>query len=412
MKQITFLVAGLCLMLALPCQAQRHEILNPNIASLQVVAGNRWMDMPVIQLNDEPIHISFDDLTHEYHRYAYRIEHCEADWTPSRELFASDFCEGFCEGNLIEDIEESVNTNVQYTHYHVQLPNSQCRLILSGNYRLTIYDDDKQEDVLQACFMVVQPLVGVSMSINTDTDADINGRHQQVSMQLTYMQVRPTDLARQLKTVVLQNGRWDNAIVNAKPQYVMANGLRWEHCRDFIFDGGNEYRKFEMLDVHHTTMGLESIGWDGSNYHAYPWTDEPRPNYVYDEDANGAFYIRNSDNIENDCISEYLQVHFRLKAPQQEQPIYLQGVWTNDQLLPDFQMEYDEVEQIYHKDVMLKQGYYSYQYITFTSDGRTIPLDSEGNFYQTENVYQALIYYKGTGERTDRLIGYGEIRKK
>ena len=122
--------------------AQNHRLLQPNIASLQVVAGDNWLSMPVITLNnDEAIHISFDDLTHEYHRYVYSIEHCEADWTPSTGLFESDYLQGF-NGLPIEDYENSRGTTVLYTHYRLDIPNDQCRLTLSGNYRLTVYDED------------------------------------------------------------------------------------------------------------------------------------------------------------------------------------------------------------------------------------------------------------------------------
>src|SRR3712207_5715889 len=114
--------------------AQRHEILLPHIASLQVVAGDDWMSMPVISLDGHtPIHISFDDLTHEYHRYSYRLEHCEADWTVSDQLFESDYCVGFASGNTIDDFRESQGTNELYTHYHLQIPNDRCRPKMSGN---------------------------------------------------------------------------------------------------------------------------------------------------------------------------------------------------------------------------------------------------------------------------------------
>ncbi len=399
--------------LPLASMAQRHEILDERIASLQVMAGDDWLNMPVISLGQQtPVVISFDDLTHEYHRYCYKIEHCEADWTKSEELFASDWCEGFTDGNTIDDIEQSLNTNQLYTHYRFEIPNQKCRLKMSGNYRLTVYDaNDGDKAVLTACFMVVEPLVGIGIEVVTNTDADINGRHQQVNMNVKYSQLNVTDPMTQIKTVVMQNGRWDNAVVNAKPQYVMDDGLQWLHNRNFIFNGGNEYRKFEMLDVNHPSMGLERIDWDGSKYHALIWPDEPRPSYVYDEDANGAFYLRNSDNHQNSYTSEYLLAHFRLMSPRIPGTIYLNGVWTYDRFQTSYQMHWNEDLKLYEADVWLKQGYYSYQYLWEQTDGSLIPVPSEGNFFQTENQYQALVYFRGSGERTDRLVGYCVVRK-
>ena len=402
------------LLLSLPfCGlAQRHEIFSDRIASLQVVSGQDWMSIPITTLGGEPVNISFDDLTHEYHRYTYKLEHCEADWTVSEELFASDYCEGFTSDNTIDELTESINTNVLYTHYTLQIPNDRCRLKIGGNYRLTITDENNgDEPVLAACFMVVEPEMRVSMNMTTITDRDVNGRHQQIGMEVMYGKLPVTRPESQIKTVVMQNGRWDNAVVNASPQYIMGDGLRWDHCRDLIFDGGNEYRKFEILDVDHTTMGLESITWDGEKYNAMIWTDEPRPNYVYDEDANGAFYIRNSDNIENDYASEYVMTHFRLKSPRLNGDVYINGDWTNNRFLPQYRMTYDEMEKIYKASILLKQGYYSYQYLLVDADGKAKNVPSEGNFFQTENQYQALVYYRGIGGRTDRLVGFAQIRR-
>lgn len=398
--------------------AQRNEIYDKNIASLQVVAGQDWLSPPVIRLNGnspkDVINISFDDLTHSYRRYTYKIEHCEADWTVSDQLFSSDFIDGFSEGNTIDDSEESINTNVLYTHYRLRIPNDRCRLKMSGNYKLTVYDEnDDNRAMFTACFMVAEPVMGVQLGVTTNTDIDINKSHQQVSMQVSYGGINVSDPFSQIKTAVMQNGRWDNAKINAKPQYVMPDGLKWEHNRDLIYQAGNEYHKYEILDVTHPTMGIDRIVWDGKNYNVYPFACEPRPNYVYDEDANGAFYIRNSDNTENDISSEYVFVHYRLKSPQPVNGrVYINAVWTNDRFTPEYEMTYNEIDRRYEGTVMQKQGYYSYQFVMLDNSGTVQTMPTEGSYYQTENKYQALVYYRGQGERTDRLVGYQQVQVK
>lgn len=393
--------------------AQRHEIINKDIKSLQVVAGDDWLSPPIVTLNgDTPIRIAFDDLTHEYRRYAYRLEHCEDDWQPSTGLFSSDFCEGFTDDNIIDDVAESINTNTLYTHYQLQIPNENCRIKMSGNYKLTVYDENTSDVAFSACFMVVDPKVSIKLEATSNTDIDTNKQHQQVGMSIGFGNLKISRLDEELKTVVLQNGRWDNAVANAKPQYITPDGAQWSHCRELIFNGGNEYRKFEALDVTHTTMGLEHVGWDGKDYHAYVWTDEPRLNYVYDEDANGAFYIRNSDNVENDVSTEYVIVHFRLKTDMYGNDIFVNGNWTNDRFLNEYKMNYNPQSGLYEADIKLKQGYYSYQYLLLDNEGKSRPVPSEGNFYQTENKYQALVYYKGVGQRSFQLVGYQQVNIK
>lgn len=402
----------------LQAKAQRNEIYDDRIASLQVVAGTDWLSPPVVELNggrqNVPLNISFDDLTHTYHRYTYKIEHCQANWTVSDQLFQSDYLEGFAEGNTIDDVTESFNTNQLYTHYRIRIPNDNCCMKMSGNYKLTVIDDnDDGRPMLTACFMVVERQMGVSLQISTNTDIDINGRHQQVGMAVDYGQLRVTQPDEQLKTVVMQNGRWDNAVVNASPQYRMATGLRWDHNRSLIFEAGNEYHKYEVLDVNYPTMGIDRIHWDGKIYNVYPYISEPRPNYLYDEDANGAFYIRNSDNVDNDTQSEYVMVHYRMKCPQPVSGnVYVDGVWTNNSLSDRYLMTYNMIDRQYEAGIWQKQGYYSYHYVMVDDNGKSRVVPSEGSFFQTENQYQALVYYRGLGDRTDRLVGYQQVKTK
>ncbi len=399
------------LLLSSIAKGQNNRILSPSVSTLQVVVEDDWLSMPIMDLRGQDcINISFDDMSHEYKRYAYRVEHCDANWEPSTELFPSDFCEGFSDGNIIDDFSESINTNELYTHYKVAFPNDKCRLKMAGNYRVIIYDENTKDTAAIACFGIVDQLVTIRLEATSNTDIDVNGKHQQVNIVLDYGNLRVTNPSTEISTKIYQNGMTLMGVKNPTPQTISHTGLHWFHNRDLIFEAGNEYRKFEVLDVSHTTMGLESIGWDGHQYHAYVWPDEPRPNYIYDEDANGAFYIRNSDNIENDYASQYVWVHFQLKIPRYPYPIFLNGKWTNDQLTEDYEMEYNDISHCYEKKILLKQGYYSYRYLSLDSQGRVHPLPSEGNFYQTENTYQCLIYYRGQGERTDRLVGYQQIQ--
>ena len=73
-------------------------------------------------------------------------------------------------------------------------------------------------------------------------------------------------------------------------------------------------------------------------------------------------------------------------------------------------MEYDEGAEGYWKRILLKQGYYSYQYLFKPVIGKRSFLTTEGNFYQTENTYQALVYYKGIDDRSWRLTAYSGIQ--
>ena len=406
MKKLVFAL----LMAALQVQG-RSVVYDPQVKTLQVVVNQDWLSPPVMRLgSDDVLNIGFDELSHTYHRYIYRLERCEADWSTSEDLFESDWIEGF-NSTPIEDYENSLNTTVLYTHYRLQIPNDRCRLKMSGNYRLHVYDEeDEDTEVLCAEFYVVEPLMNVGLSVTTNTDVDFNQSHQQVSMTVSYNGLSVTNADEQITTVVMQNGREDNRKAGVRPNSIQPQRLQWEHNRELIFDAGNEYHKFEVLDVSHTTMGLDRIVWDGRHYQAYPFVNEPRRNYVYDEDADGAFYIRNSDNIENDRTCDYVYVNYKLApAMQQAGEVVVDGNWTTEHSV-DYVMTYDESDRSYNARILQKQGYYSYQYLLRNpTSGTTQVVPEEGSFFETENRYQALVYYKGVSDRSWRLVGYQQV---
>ncbi len=385
---------------------QRHQTFADDIRSLRVSTSRYDTGLPVIELRSgEYVNIAFDVMSHDYRRFTYTVSHCEADWSPSESLFESDYIEGFSSGMVIEDCEKSVNTGELYSHYTLSVPNRECRLSMSGNYILTVYDNDADDaPVLRVCFMVVESRMSASLTVSPRTDKEINGRYQQADVQVGYNGVSVTSPERQVKVVVMQNWRWSTARTLPRPQAYLAQGMQWYHCKDLIFPATNEYRKFEYLDLRRNTMGVENSDFDGDNYIVNLYRDYPRPHYVYDEDANGAFFIRNFYNNNNDTESEYFLCNFSYHAPEPfKGEVYLNGQWTNDRLLPEYRMEYFPEEQCYRCTVMLKMGYYSYQYVMEKPDGEVVYLPAEGDFYQTENHYSCLVYYRPMGGRTDLL---------
>ena len=371
--------------------------------------------LPVLQLNGNDIlDISFDELSHNYHRYIYRVEPCNPDWTPVEGLFESDWLEGLND-QPIEQYDNSINTTVLYTHYAFQFPNEHTNIRMSGNYRLHIIDEEAQEDALIVELRVVEPITMVGLGVTTNTDLDLNDRYQQVNMTIKLNNLRVTRPYDEIQTFVMQNGREDNMKVNVKPNYITNQSLQWEHNKQLIFDAGNEYHKFEVLDPRHISMGLTRVYWDEESrtWHAFPYPCEPQRSYLYDEDTNGAFLLRNSDNYDAERTSEYVYVHYHLKPYRQytDANIIVNGRWTTEPQ-ENYIMAYNEDDQSYNLTVMQKLGYYNYQLLLMDMDGTTHTLPENGNFFQTENTYQAFVYYKGTGERAWRLVGFQSVTHK
>ena len=259
MKHLLFSLITLLLTITATAENRTYK---PEVKSLQAVVNQDWLSPTVMRLNgDDVLHVGFDELSHDYHRYVYRLERCEADWTSSEELFESDWLEGF-NHNVIDNYERSINTTVPYTHYLLQIPNDRCRLKLSGNYRLHISEDGDEEDIATVEFMVTEQSMGLSMEVSTNTDIDTNESHQQVRFGLQYNNHLVTNPEEQIQTVVMQNAREDTWRKNVRPSYVSQNGLEWQHKKELIFDGGNEYRKFEIgtaLTFRHSPMSVNPV---------------------------------------------------------------------------------------------------------------------------------------------------------
>lgn len=414
MKKITVLLSLLCCASAIT--AQRHEILDRQLHTLQVVVNDDPLLPPIMNLRGgNHLEIGFDEFSHEYHRYIYKVEHCNADWSPSTEIFESDYMNGF-NGEPIEDYEKSFNTTVLYTHYSLRIPNENISLKLSGNYKLTVYNDEGDEPVpvLTACFSLVEPGVGIGATVSTNTDIDFNKSHQQVDFSVNYGLVKVIDPHRELKNVIMQNRRWDNCVVNPKPNIQAANKIEFTHNRQLIFPAGNEYHKFEILDVHIPTLNVDRMEWFDPYYHATLYPNQTARNYLYDEDQNGAFIIRNSDDEDVATTCDYVFTHFTLKSPQLPGgEVYLNGEWTYNRFIPEYRMTYNRETQAYEATALLKQGYYNYNYL-FVPDGETQGNSgrTDGNFYETENEYIILVYHRPNGGRYDKLVGYRRMNFK
>lgn len=387
--------------------SQTQQIFDANVRTLTLTVNDDPTLPPYMPLGGrQHLVVEWDEMSHDYKRYIYHIDHCNWDWQPTDGIFESDYLEGLND-QLVEDCEKSFNTTQIYTHYWLRIPNRELHLRLSGNYRLRIYEEDadQEEDspVLEARFCIYEKEAGIVSQLSSNTDIDFNRDHQQMTLSVGFGTLQVFDPQRELKVVVMQNRRWDSRIENLVPNVRRANGIDFTHNRQLIFPGGSEYHRFEILDVHRTATGVDRIDWYEPYYHATLFANQPAHAYSYSEDQNGVYVVRSADDCDDATTAEYVIVHFFLQSPRLPGgDVYVSGRWTGQTFSPDCKMEYDDINQEYHAAIMLKQGYYSYEFIQ--QDGLT--KRTMGSFFETENEYQVLVYYRAQGARYDRLAAY------
>ncbi len=403
--------------------AQQNQVYaTDEIRSLRLIVDEDPLLPPVIFLNGrQQIELSFDVMSHEPQRLVYHIFHCDYRWqhNGSESLFESDYLTGN-NGLPIDQYETSFNTTQNYTHYSLLLPNEDVRWLLSGNYCVEVfYEDDYQgedstDPLLRAEFCVVEPGMNVRAQVSANTDIDFNSTHQQVSYDVGFGQLRVVNPEREVHTVVMQNRRSDNAVVDLQPNLRNAAGIGYSHRSELIFPATNEFHKFETIDMHRPTLNVDNLRWHDPYYHATLYATRREHNYTYDQDTNGGSLLRNAEYDDAQITSEYLWVHFTFLSKQElpGNPPYVCGQWTNGSFDPACQMQYDAQAGEYRASVLLKQGYYDYQLRQPDANGKGSTRLTDGDFYETENEYTIYVYYRAQGERYDRLVGYSRINSK
>lgn len=372
---------------------------------LKPVAINSYA--PIVQLG-EKLQLTFDDLNADEHTYSYKIEHCNMDWSKSN-LSKSEFVNGFAE-DRIRTYENSFNTLQPYTNYSVTIPNETTKLKISGNYTISVLNEDGTV-VFKRRFVVYEPKVTVGVAVFKSRDISYYNTKQSVEFTINAPNMIINNPREEIFPVILQNNNWQNAIVGLKPQFFRGNQLLYKYNKETSFWGGNEFLHFDSKSIRSSSLDIANVELGEELYHTYLYTDEERRNQPYTlySDVNGNFVIRNLKGENSNTDADYSWVYFSLKSSQnlEGKEIYVSGNFNNWQLNDANKLDYNEVLALYETKILLKQGFYNYQYVTIASDGTISTHDIDGSYYNTENDYTVLVYYKKFGSRYTKVIGMG-----
>jgi hypothetical protein len=283
--------------------------------------------------------------------------------------------------------------------------------MISGNYILKVYIDDPSEVAFTRRFRVVeQSMVSVTGQVHQASNVFDKFTRQEVDFEINLNGMRVADPVREIKVVITQNDRCDNAISNLKPRFVRGEVLDYNYDEENNFNGVNEFRNVDIKSLRYQSERISQIIYDTGGYHVYLLNDPLRTikNYVSDKDINGREFIKNDDNALNSNLeADYAWVWFTLpmEAPVSTGQIYLSGALTDWRFDENSRMIYNPSKKAYQKGLYLKQGYYDYLYIL--KDSKTSRSDetfTEGSHWETENEYSILVYFHERSGLYDRLI--------
>jgi hypothetical protein len=391
-------------------QGIQTEIIPPyNIKTVSFVQNGSNV-VPIFELGDT-FTFQFDDLFANEANYYFEVIHCDYNWKPT-DIPKTDYVTGF-DNQRITDYSNSFNTLQVYSHYRLSFPNQfTTQLRISGNYILRILNEDR-EVVFSRKFILYENHSTVAAQVKRSRDVTNIDYKQNLDFSIVSNDIVFQTPTQNVKVVLLQNGNFDTAIKNVPPQYTIGNQLVYKYNKETQFWGGNEFLYFENKDIRAASNNVGRVGANNDIYNSYLYTNQARANQIYTvyQDVNGNFVVKNINASNNEIEADYAWVYFTLSAPtfrSTNKDIYITGMFNNYSLSPEYKMDYNTEKAVFEKAVMIKQGFTNFQYTIADKKG-VIDYENaiDGNFYQTENEYTILVYYKESTDRYQRVIGKG-----
>ena len=392
----------------------KNQTLNPNIKTVLCHKKEDELSLAIINLaSDDKLLISFDDLDGDRKNYSYTIIHCNSDWTPS-DLMQSEYIDGFTE-QAISDYEFSFNTIQKYTHYKFEFPGANIKPIISGNYIFKIFEENGKT-IFYKRFMVLDTKLHIDANVRRATLAEDRATKHEIDFTIRHTNLVIADPFADIKVLIKQNNKEDNAITDLKPQFVRNDELIYDYEDGNTFWGNNEFRHFDFKSLRYQSERIKSIDFDSTYNQVYLFNDKKRPfdRYSIEPDINGNFIIKSQEGWKSSIEADYAFVHFTLAIDNISYgDLYLLGAFSDWELKEDFKLKYNPDQKQYEGNVYLKQGYYNYHYaLKDTATKRVDVSFIEGTHYQTRNDYYVYVYYRGVGDRYDRFVGFLKTSSK
>jgi hypothetical protein len=266
--------------------------------------------------------------------------------------------------------------------------------------------------------MVLDPKVAVSAQVLQPFTPQLFNTHQRIKFTANVKELNSFSAPQQIKAVILQNNRWDIAQKDISPTFLRGNILEYNQEQIGVFPGGKEWRWLDLRSFRLQSDRVESgtYGPEKREFVLKKDIDKSGDRYVYFPDYNGAYNITTCESINPLWQGDYATIQFRLGKtdgnPYSREDVYLIGGFTGYMLNDKWKMNYDPESGEYRLNALMKQGYYNYAYVALgqTQDKLRRPL--EGDYWETENSYTILLYYKSFTDRNDQLIGMSTINSR
>ncbi|WP_299058524.1 DUF5103 domain-containing protein [uncultured Polaribacter sp.] len=382
------------------------NLFSQNIKSIQLRPLQENNFSSIVPLGTT-LELSFDDLDADSKDYQYKIEHMTHNWESSR-LSSSQYIDGF-DQNTIIDVTNSFNTLQSYTHYAVQIPNVNTIITKTGNYLLSILDDE-DEVVFTRRFVLYQNETIIGVNVERSRNTKTLNTQQTVEFSINHPNLVINNPNQEINVVIIKNNNWNEKITDLQPTFFKPNQLLYTYTNKTNFWGGNEYFNFDSKIIRATSLNVVKVTRSTffHNY-LYPYEYNPFKKYSYNPDINGQFIIRTLEGNDPATEADYAMMHFSVlkDEPFSDKDVYIYGAFNDFEISETTKMQYNSEKKEYQSNFMLKQGFYNYTYATLDKKGNVNANDLNGSHFETENEYTVIVYFKPFGDFYERVIGVG-----
>ncbi|MEI9959332.1 MAG: DUF5103 domain-containing protein [Ferruginibacter sp.] len=393
-------------------------VYQPNIQCVRFHMYGDQQALPIFNLGSaDQIELNFDDMDADVKSYYYTFQLCDYNWQPV-DLSPFQYIKGFTQQRISTNRYSSIALT-KYTHYQAIVPDRNTTITLSGNYLLKVFlDGDTSKLAFTRRLLVLDSKAGIAAKVVQPFTPQYFSTHQKIQFNANITGLNTFSAAQQIKVVILQNNRWDNAIKDIAPTFVRGNSLEYNTENNCIFPGGKEWRWLDLRNFHLQSDRVDSAryGKKSTDIYLKPDRDRTAERYIYFADLDGMFLVTTTENINPYWQTDFATVHFTLATPTAQpfagKDIYLAGQLTDYAFTDKTKMVFNPARGAYEVTAFLKTGYYNYTYIAVDKNNPQDRTDLEGNYWETENTYTILMYYKGFSDRTDQLIGVSKISSR
>jgi hypothetical protein len=389
-----------------------NQIFDSRARSVQIMKNGTEDRYPIIGLEGEQLKLSFDMLGAEAENYQYTLIHCDADWNVSK-FNQFEYIKGMQFDNIV-DFKFSTNTYVKYVHYNLIFPNENLKPTWSGNYILKVFRNFDENDLLFVRrVLIIKRSAEIEATAKPATLAEYRYTRQEVQFSVGFNPSQIVNPLQDVKVVLLQNHRWENALFGLTPLFASNNKLDYSYVDKTLFNGGNEFRFFDTRNLRQFSQNVRSKRTD-SVWHVLLNIDESRASNQYFQyaDYNGKQLIFNKEGNNSELDGDYAYTTFflsGLSGVPSDKDVYVIGEFTDWRCLPEYKMYYNRNRQRYDLEIPLKQGRYEYAYAVKDESGKPDDVSIEGSHFQTENEYLILVYTRNLQYNYDELIGARRI---